>query len=147
MGLTADLLDGFAGALTAAGVATYRTDGSAYLSSETAVTFSLLPQTPDRVLCLTDYPVSDDPKLPMSIVGVQVRLRGIPSSPRDIQSLRDAVYVAMQGLTDQVWGSVHMVQVLRQSSIPMGQDDTLRFEYAENYHVYLDLPVTPNRPF
>jgi hypothetical protein len=145
--ITTDLLDGFAGVLVAAGVATYRSDGSTYLPGETAVTFTILPQTPDRVVTLTDYPVLDDPKLPMASIGVQVRVRGIPGSPRDVQALRDSIYTALQGLADQTWGSVHAVQVYRRSSIPNGQDTSLRFEYFENYYVDVDLPVTANRPY
>ncbi|HET6909829.1 MAG TPA: minor capsid protein, partial [Mycobacteriales bacterium] len=73
MSPTSDLLTGLAQFLADQGVVTYRADSSAYAASETGVVFGLMPQTPDRVVCLTDYPVNDDAANPWSQVRVQIR--------------------------------------------------------------------------
>lgn len=146
MSATSDLLYGLAQFLAAAGVATYRADGSAYLGSETAVVFALMPQEPDRVVCLTDYTLSDDAANPWSQVRVQVRTRGLPNDPMDVRALRDAVYDALQSEAALTFGTVTVAQVLRVSSIPLGLDDNRRYELADNYTLDVQLPATVNRP-
>lgn len=146
MSATSDLLDGLAQFLADAGVATYRGDGSAYLAGETAVVFALMPQEPDRVVCLTDYTLADDAANPWSTVRVQVRTRGVPNDPMDVRALRDAVYVALQSESALTLGSVTVAQVLRVSSIPLGIDVNNRYELADNYTLDVQLPATANRP-
>lgn len=146
MSPTSDLLTGLAQFLADQGVVTYRSDGSAYAASETGVVFGLMPQTPDRVVCLTDYPVNDDAANPWSQVRVQIRTRGVPNDPLDNAQLRDAVNTALQSKAALTFGSVTVAQALRISSIPMGIDDNRRFEYADNYQFDVQLPSTANRP-
>lgn len=147
MSLTTDLLDGIAGLIIGAGIAVQKTAPDVYLDSDTAISWSLMPTQPDRCIVLTDFPVSDDPAQALGQIGVQLRIRGLPGDPRDAQELRDSIYELLQGLINQFFGSVHVIQCNRRSSIPNGQDDSRRFEYFENYYCDVDLPVTANRPF
>lgn len=145
MSATADLLAGVAQILADAGVATYRADGSTYQPGETAIVFALMPQAPDRVVCLTDYTVTDDAANPWTQVRVQVRTRGLPDRPDDTWALRDAVYGLLQSAGDLTFGSVTVAQALRVSSVPLGVDVNRRFEYADNYAIDVQLPATVNR--
>jgi len=143
---TFDLLGGLAQALADAGVCDYRDDGSVYLSSETALVFALMPQAPDRVVCLTDYSLSDDAGNPWGQRRVQVRTRGLPDQPQDTWLLRDSVYDFLQSAAALTFGSVTVAQALRVSSIPLGVDDNRRFEYADNYTFDVQLAPSLNRP-
>lgn len=145
MSITSDIVTGFATTLSAGSVCTYRSDGSTYLSTETALTVSLMPQTPDRCIALYPYTISDDPVLAMGRHAMQLRFRGNPGDPLDVMNLRDAAYAVLQGLTRLTWGTVYVDQIARNSSISNGQDDSLRFEYFDSYYFDVDLPVTANR--
>src|SRR6185437_15571705 len=70
MSFSGDLLNGLAAFLAAAGAGTYRSDGTAYTSGETAIVFAAMPQTPDRAIVLSAYPVTDDPSLSDSVIGM-----------------------------------------------------------------------------
>lgn len=145
MSVTEDLLDGLANALVVAGIGTYRTDGSAYQAAETAITLAKMPAAPDRCVVLTDYPLSDDPKFPMGVVGVQFKMRGLPNAVRDVMRLRDSIYALLNGLEHQQYGTVHANQIYRSTSIPLGQDEGGRFTYSDNFYVDVDYPATVNR--
>lgn len=142
-----DLLDGLARALATASVATYRSDGSAYLAGETAVVFDAMPASPDRVVCLTPYGSNgDQPTQNLGQVRVQARVRGTAGNAADARDLAAAVFGALHGLTSVDYGTCHVIQCLRISSVPMGQDGSRRFERADNYAVDLNTPPTTARP-
>jgi hypothetical protein len=57
------------------------------------------------------------------------------------------VFEALHNLTDRTFGSVHVVQMLRTSAIPLGMDDqSRRWMRSDNYSVDVDLPGTALRP-
>jgi hypothetical protein len=147
MSATNDILTGLAGLITGAGLATVR-DGTDFLSSETALTFKNLPATPDRVVCLTPYGANgDQPEITLGQQPVQVRFRGT-SDPRDVDELGDAVFNVLHGARDLTFGSVHVVQILRISSTPLGMDEqSRRFERSDNFQLDVDLPTSANRPY
>lgn len=140
MSTTTDILAGCADYLTAQGVAVY-VAGAPYASSQVGIVFARLPQQPDRVVMLNTYPVSDHPTQSLSRVGLQVVTRGVASDPLGPQAVRDAAFDALQGLTGVQWGSVSVVQILRHHGVAMGQDDDLRFLFADSY--YLDCNPAP----
>jgi len=141
-----DLLSGVAGVLQAGGVVTWRTDGSAYLSSETGLTFKDMPPDPDRLVVLTTFGASDNPKLPLGQPQIQVRFRGT-TDPRDVDDLGDSAFVLLHGLTDRVFGSCHLIQMLRVNSIPLGMDQqSRRWERSDNYALDVDYPASTYRP-
>lgn len=145
MSFTSDLLTGLATILDTAGVGTYRSDGSGYLTGETAITFSLLPQQPDRCIALTAYPILDQVVEPLSTIGVQIRTRTAPSDPLGVDDLADDVFQTLQALSGVQLGTAWLVQILRNSAIPLGQDMSLRWERSDNYYADVNTPVTAYR--
>lgn len=139
MSFSGDLLNGLAAFLAAAGAGTYRSDGSAYQSGETAIVFAAMPSTPDRAIVLSDYPVTDDPSLSDSVVGVQIRCRG-GVDPHDVEAVADGVFDVLHGKFAFTLGPVRVVQALRNSAVPLGRDDSNRWENSNNYY------LTVNRP-
>ena len=145
-GYARDLLTGLAGILNTAGAGTYRGDGSAYLATETAITFGDMPDQPNRCITLATYPLTDAPKEALSQVGVQVRSRGLPGDFLDASDLNDAVFNALQGLQERTFGTCYLIQLLRKSSIPMGMDASKRWETSSNFYADINPPTTPLRP-
>jgi len=139
-----DLLDGIAQLIATAGIATYSTTGT-YTSGQTGIFFKIVNSTPDRIVTLTAYQISDDPSVPLSKLGVQVRCRGL-QDPRDVDELGDSIFTILHGLTNVMFGSVHVIQCFRQSSITLGQDDLKRWDRADSYYLDVDVPATVLRP-
>jgi hypothetical protein len=147
MSETFDLLDGIGQMLAAAGLVTYPlAAGAAYAPTDTALTFARMPADPDRCVVLTDYTVGDSAANPWTQIRVQVRTRGLPGRPDDVWTLRDGIYQLLQSAQARTFGSVTVAQCLRVSSIPLGQDANLRFMYADNFTLDVQLPSTSNRP-
>lgn len=138
MSFSEDLLNGLAAFLAAAGAGTYRS-GGAYAAGETGIFFAAMPQTPDRAIVLSDYPVTDDPSLSDSVVGVQVRCRG-GADWHDVKAIADAVFDVLHGKTAFDAGTVRVVQALRRSGAPLGRDDSNRWEHSDNYYLTVHRP-------
>lgn len=147
MSVTGDILAGIAVMLDAASVATYRADGTAYLASETAVTFKGLPSSPDRVIALAPWgATADQPVITYGQQRVQLMMRGT-AVPTDVDDLADAAFAALHGATDLMFGSVHVVQILRENTIPHGMDEqSNRWLRSDNYVLDVDLPTSTYRP-
>lgn len=144
MSFTADLLDGLAADLADRGVGAWRPDGSAYGSEEVALLPRDVPAEPDRLVTLNAYPVTDDPRLPVSIVGVQVRTRARPDEDSD--DLQDAVFNAWHGRTHLVLSTgVRVASLERRSGVHLGRDENDRPESTANYYATVQRP-TAHRP-
>jgi hypothetical protein len=139
-----DILDGAASLIAAASLATYSKTGT-YTDGQTGIFFKIVAPLPDRIVTLTAYLVTDDPSLPMSRYGLQVRCRGL-QDPRDVDELGDSIATILNGLTNVMFGGVHVIQCLRQSSITLGQDDSKRWDRADGYFLDVDTPPTLLRP-
>lgn len=146
MSVTEDLVDGIAEILVGASLGAYRVDGTAYAASDTAITAKEMPASPDRCIVLTPYSTGDMVDQPAGQVNLQVRTRGLAGNALDADSLGDSVFNALQNLTHVALGSVHAVQIYRKSSIPMGMDDSKRWERADNYTIDTGVPSTSLRP-
>lgn len=100
-----------------------------------------LPQAPERLICLTDYPVDDDPESTEAIIAVQVRTRG-DRNPLTARRYADAVYAALHGRTGLVFGegagAVVVAHIYRMSATPIGPDSQGRHERSENYYVHVN---------
>ncbi|NUO58996.1 MAG: hypothetical protein HOV78_20235 [Hamadaea sp.] len=142
-GYERDLLAGLAQELDDATVATYRPD-TPLEDAETAITFGTMPDRPDRCVTLTTYPISDEPREAKSLVGVQVRCRA--ESYLDAVDLNGQIFDALHGLTGRQYGTCHLVQLQRRSSIPMGTDGDQRWEYSANFYADINPPTTALRP-
>lgn len=144
MSVTTDLLEGIAGMIVA-GVA-----GTTYNPSAATVNGGILlkfmPASPDRVITLTAVFQGDDITMPLGQVMVQVRGRGLPNRPTDVDDLLDDIFAVLHGTTNLVFGSVTVIQMNRKVSVPMGMDDSKRFERVDQFYLDLDFPASANRP-
>ncbi|MGW7198453.1 minor capsid protein [Streptomyces chryseus] len=131
MGYTSDLLGGLAALLDGASLATYRPSG-VYTAPETGITFSVMPDAPDRAMCLTSYVVKDS-DLTDAITGVQIRMRA-GRDPRAVADLADGLFDLLHNRRGLVLGGVHVALIWRQSQALMGQDANGRMELAANYY-------------
>lgn len=141
MGHTSDLLSGIAEYLGTQGVGTWRATG-VYSAGETGIVLGLLPQSPDAVISLAGYSVSDDATLSDSVMGVQVRTRTAGLDPRPTADLADAIFVALQGLGDVTLGGVRIQMIARQSWTQLGADSSQRQQRSDNYYVTTHYPST-----
>jgi hypothetical protein len=136
---TADLLDGLAQMLADAGVGVWRPTG-AYAAAERAIVIGAMPPEPDAVIVLASFPVDDDPSLSDSVVGVQVRCRGLHAASAATDSA-DAVFDLWHGAAHLSAGGVRIVQALRQSSATPFLDETARrWETSDNYYLSVHRP-------
>jgi len=144
-GFTTDLLAGLATwlALPANGLgATYDATG-AYTALQLGIVLGELRPQPDRQIVLTAYPVSDDPSLSDSVVGVQVISRWEGRDPRPSDDLDDAVFSLLHGKERLVLSTgVTIVQVQRVSGAPLGWDENQRRSVSSNYRVTVHRPST-----
>lgn len=141
MSETSDLLTGIATDLNAQTLATYNggVGGNVF--------FKELPASPDVAVALTAYSSVDQPKVAASTQRVQFWFRGAVDNSLSCDDMADAVFAFFQGREDFTYGSVHVVQVFRTSSVQLGADPQRRHERSDNYEFDLDLPLTAGRPF
>lgn len=140
-----DLLTGLAQHLNDAGVGVYKPAGG-YLASDTAIVFGELPTAPDRVIALSLYGFTDAITQNLSSPRVQVMLRGTPNNSLDVGTLAVSVFGAMHALAGADYGTAHVVQCNRFSTVPLGVDESKRYERADNYLLDVNTPATPGRP-
>lgn len=132
MTYTSDLIDGLAALLADNGIGVYDPAG-VYQASDTGITVGIMPDSPDRCLCLTAYPV-EDTGLTDVTTGVQIRVRA-GRDPRDAGSLDDSVFDLLHNARGYQLGGVPVAVSWRQSSAPLGQDDKGRTEISSNYYL------------
>lgn len=142
--VTTDILEGIA-ALIVAGV-----PGTSYNPAAPTVNggilLKLMPASPDRVITLAAVVQGDEISMPRGQVMVQVRGRGLPNRPTDVDDLLDSIFPVLHGTTNLVFGSLTVIQMNRRVSVPMGMDDSKRWERADQYYLDVDFPPTINRP-
>ncbi|WP_326797445.1 minor capsid protein [Streptomyces sp. NBC_01808] len=134
MSFTRDVVGGLAELLAAAGVGIYRPTG-VYGPDETGITAGVMPEAPDRIVCLTPYPVDEGDLTFDVITGMQVRIRGSGPDPRPVEDVADAVRDLLHGREGYQLGSVHVALSWRRSQAPLGQDAQGRAEIAANYYL------------
>lgn len=146
MATTRDLLEGVAGTLKAAGLVEWNAD-AVYAAGQTGVFMKRMPAAPDRVVVLTAVSRGDDPSMPLGQIMLQVRGRGRPNQPLDVDDLLDSIFAVLHGSTDLPFGDMTVIQCNRRITAPMGMDDAKRWERADQYYIDADYPATDNRPF
>ena len=134
MSFTTDLLTGLSTYLAANGI----TD---------PVFFKALPTTPDRCIAITAYAATDEAKVALSKIRVQFWFRGIYNNSLDVDELGDSVFNLLQGIEHVQFGTAHVNQMLRVSSIQLGADANKRNERSDNFELDIDTPITPGRPW
>lgn len=143
MGYTTDLLTGLAQLLAAEGIGVWNTD-AAYTDAQTGILLDVMPSTPDNVIVLSGYSVSDDPVHADTTTGVQIRTRTGTPDPRPTDDLADSIFDLLHGAQDLTLGGVRVQQARRISWTPLGPDQTRRHERADNYYLDTWRPA-PNR--
>lgn len=141
-----DILEGAAQLLADSEVGIHRPDDEPYEDGDTAIVFGIMPESPDRCIVLNWVSLTDDPAIPMGSGMIQAALRGNKNDALDISDLSSDVYRVFHGATALVWGSVYVDQILRRSSVPMGQDENQRLERADHYDLDVEYPPTLARP-
>lgn len=144
MGQTRDLLDGIGQLLAAAGIVDLIADGEIYTAGQTCYARYNLPDQPDRVVCATPYPVADSVMQARSSVRVQIRTRA-GTDPDEESDLRDDVFEALQGRTNLDFGSIHIIQIKRMVTVPMGKDTADRWSFAQTYQFDINTAPSPYR--
>jgi hypothetical protein len=145
--VTTDILTGAAARIAALASPTIVWSPSGtYSTGQTGIFLKLMPATPDRCVTLTLVPQGDDPSMPFGRSMLQVRGRGLPNKPTDVDDLLDSIFDVMHATTNLTFGSCQIVQMNRRSSVPMGMDDSKRWERADHYYLDVDYPATTLRP-
>ena len=135
------LLEGMAQLLAGdvAGV-TWRPTG-AYTATQTGIYFDATPETANRVVQLSTYPVEDDPQFAASDVGLQTIVRWEGSSPHPTRELDDAIFDALNGRTHfDLATEIHVVSCSRRSGALLGQDSSKRWSRSSNYYLHVHRP-------
>ena len=115
----------------------------AYTALQTGIVLGNVPQSPDRIITLTSYGVSDSPNLSDSLLGVQVRTRAEGADKRKVDDLDAAIFNLLHGKTAlTLTTGVTVVQCLRQSATTLGQDANSRWSNASNYYLTVHRPST-----
>lgn len=141
MSWTGDLLTGLATYLAAGGVGTWSAAGAYPANTDGAIFLQDVPGSPDRLIVLSDYLVDDDPSLSDSVTGLQVRTRGLPSSPASVDDLEAAVFDRLHGAHGLTLSTgVRINSIVRRSGTRLGVDGNRRHERSSNYL------VTAHRP-
>ncbi|MEU1141777.1 minor capsid protein [Streptomyces sp. NPDC005885] len=130
-GYTSSLLDGIAALLAEAGVGVWRPDG-VIEDPDTGIFRGVMPDTPDRAVGLTAYPVTDDDTT-NAATGVQARMRA-GRHPDAIDDLADAVWDVLHNRQHYDLNGVHVSLSWRQSQAWIGQDAQGRMELTSNYY-------------
>lgn len=142
MAFSDDLLAGVAAYLMAGGVGTWKPTG-AYLSTDADPIFiTAVPATPDRLIVLTPYTISDEVSLSDSVQGLQVRVRGT-KDPRVAQDIDDRIFDRLHGAYGvNLAGGLRLVMCERRSGTPLGSDGNGRHERTSNFALTVFRPST-----
>lgn len=140
MGFQNEMLDGFAQLLATASVAVYDESGQ-YDPNQTGICFQIMPSAPEGVVMLSTYPVSDDPSLSDSVLGLQVQTRMPGEDPFATNDLADAAFDQLHGLHDTTLPSgIRVVQCLHRGGSLLGMDALRRWIRSDNFYVTLWRP-------
>lgn len=135
MGFQNDLIRGFAQLLDAANVADWDPTGR-YAANVTGIVQQVMPTAPDGVLMLSTYPVSDDPSLSDSVIGLQVQCRKPGEDPRATNDMADAAFDQLHGLANTTLATgIRVVECMHRSGALLGLDDNRRWSRSDNYYV------------
>jgi hypothetical protein len=132
---TDDLLSGVSQYLADGGVGTWRPSGAYLATDPDPIVRTSVPASPDRVIVLTPYTVSDDGLMSDSVQGLQVRTRGT-KDPRTVEAIDDAVFDRLHGAHGvSLPGGARLVMAERKSGTPLGTDGGGRHQRTSNYHL------------
>lgn len=144
-----DLIDAVAQILAANIPAAAYNPAGTYTAGQVGIFDMLMPASPDEVIVLTWVPQSEDPADPSGTGMLQIRARGAANRPRRPVEILDAASVPFLGATHIPLNEtgLEIIQVTSRVRVPMGMDDSKRWDWSDNYT--LDVSYTPTvlRPF
>jgi len=136
-----NLTTGLAVLLAGSGIGLSWSPTGAYDPLSTGITLGKLTQSPDNVVTLQAYGVSDDPSLSDSVLGVQVICRCGGQDKRPSDDLADEIFNLLHGARAVTLSTgVYVVQCLRNSAASLGQDVNERWMNTANYYVTVYRP-------
>ncbi|QDZ15780.1 minor capsid protein [Humibacter ginsenosidimutans] len=140
---TLDLLDGIAALLAAAVPDAAWNPNDPYTDGQVGIFDMLMPTTPDEVLVVTWVPQAEDPADPTGSGLLQVRARGAKNAPRRPLDILDAASTALLGATHIPLNGtgLEIIQVTSRVRVPMGMDESKRWDWSDNYTC--DVAYTP----
>jgi hypothetical protein len=139
MGFQTTLITQVGAVLVAAGVGKMTGAGS----NDVLIVSDQLPQSPDRAIAISTYPVQDDATTD-SIIGVQLRVRGKANDRASTKDILDGCFDTLHGIENTVWAGIPIVRVWHQSGANLGPDTGNRLEATANYYIQCTRPG-PNR--
>lgn len=135
-----DLLEGLGMLLAAENLGTWNPTGI-YADTDTGIVVGTLSASPDRLIALTGYSVSDDPSLSGSVTGVQAVTRWAGEDPRPTDDLAEAIFDALHGRHGyDLPTGIRVVQSLRRSKTSIGQDSNRRWRVSSNFYLTVHRP-------
>ena len=96
---------------------------------------------------MTAYATTDEPKVALSRIRVELALRGAVNNSLDVGDLGDAIFNVLQGAENLTFGTAHVVQALRVISASGGVDANKRSMRSDSYDLDTDVPITSGRPW
>lgn len=136
-----DLAKGVGQFLDTLDLGVWRDDG-VYADGETGILLDVMPSEPDNAIVLTPYGVDDDPSMAENVTGLQIRTRAAGRNPADCRKMGADVFLELHGRTDLILSTgLHVVQILRRSSVSGGQDENGRWTMIQNYYCDLHVPA------
>lgn len=142
------VLDGFANALASSPSARlpywYEHDANVPIPDGVVpITVGTYPDLGRRAsVTLNEYPVSDDPSLSDSVVGVQAAIWA--TNPRERATIVSDLFDRVHGAHSATMGAVTLVMAVRSTGANVGQDSNERLGRTENYYLTVHRP-SPNR--
>lgn len=141
-GWTTDLLAGVAEYAAAQGAAAWNPAGT--YPTGPGIFLAHSPDAPHQVVILTPYgPLNqwDDGDV---LQGLQVKTRGTPHDPTTTFDLRDTIRDLLDGLGGTglfTFGGVLVSQVFHDSGTSLGEDESGRLVWSDNYHIQAARPT------
>lgn len=136
-------VEGWAQYIDAADIGVKWRPSAPYEPSEVGIGLMSFPTGLTKAVALTPYPLTDDPALSDSEIGLQVKTRSAGTDPRDVWALDDAIANLLLGLypTDLPSG-IRITTLQRGPSGSLGQDENQRWIWSSNYPCGLYRPST-----
>jgi len=137
-----DLLIGMAQLLAAAGLGVW-SPTLGYAAGATGIVLDATPETLDRAIQLSSYPVADDPGFRSDLIGLQTIVRWGGGDPLPSRRLDEQIFQALQGRTHFVLSTgVHVTSCSRRSGATLGIDSSKRWSRSSNYYLRVLHPTT-----
>jgi hypothetical protein len=143
---TRGLVEAVAVLLADAGIGVWATGDTVYGPDDVAIVYGTERPIENQQIILNWVDLDQHPEITQGAGMLQVATKGLPNDRGSTDDLSYAVFAVLHGLTTTPAGSAVIVQCLRRNSVPMGQDDKLRTERADQYDVDVEWPPTSNRP-